>query len=64
MQSIIIPWGDIAITHIQVVVNMDDVPEEAFNEQDTLVNQQVYFASLNKSLYLNLNIQTFFDAIF
>ncbi|KAF8592763.1 hypothetical protein K439DRAFT_1656156 [Ramaria rubella] len=39
VQSIITPWGDIAIAHIQVVVNADDVPEDAFKEQDALVNQ-------------------------
>ncbi|KAF8530902.1 hypothetical protein JB92DRAFT_2854242 [Gautieria morchelliformis] len=39
VQSIVSPWGDIAVAHIQVVVNMDDVPEDAFKEQDMLVNQ-------------------------
>ncbi|KIJ37476.1 hypothetical protein M422DRAFT_260151 [Sphaerobolus stellatus SS14] len=39
--SIIAPWGDIAIAHVQVIVNADDAPEEAYKEQDALINQCV-----------------------
>jgi len=40
-QSIMSPWGDIALTHVQVVVHADDMPEEAFKQQETLVHQSV-----------------------
>lgn len=39
--SIVAPWGDIAVTHVQVLVNAEDAPEEAFKEQDALINQCV-----------------------
>ncbi|KAF8514852.1 PCI-domain-containing protein [Hysterangium stoloniferum] len=37
--SVIAPWGDIAVAHVQVFVYVGDMPEDAFREQDALVNQ-------------------------
>ncbi|GJJ07214.1 hypothetical protein Clacol_001414 [Clathrus columnatus] len=35
--SVIAPWGEIAVTYVQVIV-YDDEPENAYKEHDTLVN--------------------------
>jgi hypothetical protein len=55
VQSIISPWGDIAVAHIQVVVNVDDVPEEAFREQDALVNQWVLCSGVFPGCGVSIN---------